>query len=383
MSADELSFRRGDVITVTAKGTASGFWEGYVAIPAPTITKGDGQATFTVKQAEDTRGTAASSSSHSPGKNGVGAFPNCFVTSNLRLRLTQSYGFQNRAMCLYAYTAMNETEMSLSPGEIVTATRPSASPGWWYGVKEEKSNAATATLGTSSGNGAGPHPSSSELLFPTNFVVCDIVQAIFRFDGKLSHEVSCRPGDVIRLHRRWNDGWWEGTLSGQRGIFPSNYTVPNICTTTPPLFCPRCRTVFATSLFETDCAVCAAERGVEESMMRALQAYVDGKMEKLDLFAYVDVDPCTCTTVARKPPHAEQAERRHQRGRIAEREASGVSTTCGGDAPDSGQRLSSDQDCSSAEPRATVASGRVPRRRALLTEKDVADLTSGRVKFTE
>lgn len=68
-----------------------------------------------------------------------------------------------------------------------------------------------------------------------------VVQAIYSFKGKNNDEVSyfyfifllhalyvqfqlCfKKGDKITVTQKEDGGWWEGTLSGKTGWFPSNY----------------------------------------------------------------------------------------------------------------------------------------------------------------
>ncbi|KAL3280664.1 hypothetical protein HHI36_003901 [Cryptolaemus montrouzieri] len=49
-----------------------------------------------------------------------------------------------------------------------------------------------------------------------------IVQAIFSFKGTNNDELCFKKGDIITVTQK-DDGWWEGTLNGKTGWFPSNY----------------------------------------------------------------------------------------------------------------------------------------------------------------
>lgn len=54
------------------------------------------------------------------------------------------------------------------------------------------------------------------------------VKALFDFDAENDTELSIRAGDIIRITNDIDAGWWEGliedgTRSGRRGLFPSNY----------------------------------------------------------------------------------------------------------------------------------------------------------------
>jgi hypothetical protein len=406
LNSDEISFRAGDVINVTGKGSASGFWEGYVAVPAfPAMAVVDAgsdnerEASLSVPSAHHQQ-PQQQQQLH-------GLFPNCLVTSNMRFKASMAnYIFQNVALCLYTYEATGEGEMSLAPGDVITAVRPSASPGWWYGVKSP--GPAWTGPPTDAREAAPPtrpsprfaDPSArdntatrQELLFPTNFVTCDVVLIAFNFVGRQAHELSCRSGDVVQVHRRWNDGWWEGSLRDRRGIFPSNYSVPNISSTSPPLFCARCRSVYPSNLFQSTCATCAAEKRLEDIMLQSLEAYVRGDVATYDLFAGIQIGPLDgvdgaggAATVDSLKAAASSADamsagssssRQKAKVRAGESADDGARPTAFSPVRDDHRTsFEGDEDwpegASSSRPRAT-----------LLTAKDLADLASNRVKLME
>ncbi|XP_018577740.1 uncharacterized protein LOC108916034 [Anoplophora glabripennis] len=49
-----------------------------------------------------------------------------------------------------------------------------------------------------------------------------IVQAIYSFKGSNNDELCFKKGDLITVTQK-DEGWWEGTLNGKTGWFPSNY----------------------------------------------------------------------------------------------------------------------------------------------------------------
>lgn len=49
-----------------------------------------------------------------------------------------------------------------------------------------------------------------------------VVQALYSFKGSNNDELCFKKGDVITVTQK-DDGWWEGTLNGKTGWFPSNY----------------------------------------------------------------------------------------------------------------------------------------------------------------
>ena len=50
-----------------------------------------------------------------------------------------------------------------------------------------------------------------------------LVKARFPFQKTNEDELSFSKGDVIIVSRQEDGGWWEGSLSGRTGWFPSNY----------------------------------------------------------------------------------------------------------------------------------------------------------------
>lgn len=288
----ELSFRKGEVITVLSKGTDSGFWEGI--------------------SSDTTR---------------RGLFPNCMVTSNLNVNRCSKV-FLNKAVSLFDYSARSDKEMNITKHDLITAVKPSPTPGWWFGVNETQRRAAAIEAKTflQPRNAATLAPtyfdpelnkSESEQwlrLFPINFITCNIVVVVYPFHGRQKHELTLAVGDAVMVHRRWNDNWWEGSLpvlpgvepqkatSGEapivvggrrRGIFPSNYTLPNVPTTSPPLFCPKCRSVLSASALTGECKECSRNEEIVRTMMRTLQENDEenGGDQQVDLFQYVDLDP--------------------------------------------------------------------------------------------
>ncbi|KAG5467321.1 hypothetical protein CUR178_00963 [Leishmania enriettii] len=417
---DEISFRAGDVINVTGKGAASGFWEGYVVTPnSPVLATAEySDADYIGSLSCFPAGPVPPLHTHRLRRRGL--FPNCFVTSNMCFKSLSQCVFQNAALCLYAYEAAGDGEMSFVAGDVITAVRPSSSPGWWYGVKSSgpawaapltaKGSSSPAVTSTRFADPMAVSDSSAscaetegqttlsaapqritgtpsgrrrdeERLFPTNFVTCDIVQANFTFTGRHPHELSFKAGDIIQVHRRWNDGWWEGSLRGRRGIFPSNYTIPNITTTALPLFCARCRTIFGSSMFCSTCATCAAEEQVEDAMMQALEAYVRGEATELDLFAGVDIGLRAASEACSAGDSDVGVDRAS--GQSSCKVSRGKSRDWSRDFNDISVSAHCNRRISCRHQRRHGGSAPCEARVPLLTEKDIADLASNRVKLME
>ena len=130
---DEISFKKGDIITVVAKGSSSGFWEGVVGAEVSHNNKANSApAMSSDKKKSKKENQTTTLENLKGGKRGL--FPNCFVSSNMRPQLTPT--FTNRAMALYDYVAKDAAEMTLHRHDVVHVVRPSASPGWWCGINE-------------------------------------------------------------------------------------------------------------------------------------------------------------------------------------------------------------------------------------------------------
>ncbi|XP_054166494.1 endophilin-A-like [Oppia nitens] len=48
-------------------------------------------------------------------------------------------------------------------------------------------------------------------------------RALYDFDAQNADELTLRTGDIIELNKRVDDNWFEGTLNGRTGLFPTNY----------------------------------------------------------------------------------------------------------------------------------------------------------------
>ena len=53
--------------------------------------------------------------------------------------------------------------------------------------------------------------------------VTQIVRAVYNFQGENNDELCISKGDLITLTQTPDGGWYEGTLDGVTGWFPSNY----------------------------------------------------------------------------------------------------------------------------------------------------------------
>ena len=53
-------------------------------------------------------------------------------------------------------------------------------------------------------------------------------EALFDYSARSSKELSFRKGDIIRVFKRFNTDWWDGTINGSDGFVPAKYIrIPN------------------------------------------------------------------------------------------------------------------------------------------------------------
>lgn len=51
----------------------------------------------------------------------------------------------------------------------------------------------------------------------------DQCQADYEYTATENDELTIKPGDVITVMIRHDDGWWKGELNGKVGLFPASY----------------------------------------------------------------------------------------------------------------------------------------------------------------
>ncbi|XP_076435653.1 rho guanine nucleotide exchange factor 7-like [Babylonia areolata] len=102
---------------------------------------------------------------------------------------------------------------------IVVATPPPTPPRNPTPVFRKPSFAASSSSSSSSSGGGGGCHSPLKMADgqPKH------VKAIFNFKGTNNDELCFSKGDIVTVTQVLDGGWWEGTLNGKTGWFPSNY----------------------------------------------------------------------------------------------------------------------------------------------------------------
>ncbi|XP_059151672.1 abl interactor 2-like isoform X9 [Physella acuta] len=100
---------------------------------------------------------------------------------------------------------------------------PSSRPGRLIGSEPEDTYAATQAMDDPYA-ATGPQLLSQQSWIPKHYL--EKVVAIYDYSATKSDELSFAENAVIYVIHKNDDGWWEGVMDGQTGLFPYNYVEP-------------------------------------------------------------------------------------------------------------------------------------------------------------
>ncbi|KAG7487359.1 hypothetical protein MATL_G00022390 [Megalops atlanticus] len=153
------------------------------------------------------------------------------------------------AIVEYDYKAQHDDELTITVGDIISNIKKDEG-GWWEGEvdgrrglfpdnfvreirKEVKKDSTQTAQGTQTGgsktdlsNGSAS-PGSESSLRPAKkgeAIRKRRCRAAFSYIPQNEDELELKIGDVIEILSEVEEGWWEGSLNGKRGVFPSNFT---------------------------------------------------------------------------------------------------------------------------------------------------------------
>eukprot|EP01012_Entosiphon_sulcatum_P011791 TRINITY_DN17297_c0_g1_i6.p1 TRINITY_DN17297_c0_g1~~TRINITY_DN17297_c0_g1_i6.p1 ORF type:complete len:219 (+),score=21.37 TRINITY_DN17297_c0_g1_i6:157-813(+) len=198
-----------------------------------------------------------------------GVFPNCFVTSNLQGE--SSTMFVNKAKALVAFEPRSAEECRLRPGDVITLQGFCPDPSFTIGVNESL-------------------PDKTPKKIPRDAITCNIALGLFDFQARFPHELSFHTGDVIVVSRKWNDGWWEGSIGDRSGIFPSNYTAVNMAQPVDGLypFCFKCKDLLNSQQI---CVTCSKAEVALDQMIHNLDRFgANGYKGRCNIFEGVELE---------------------------------------------------------------------------------------------
>uniref|UniRef100_A0A673L187 Rho guanine nucleotide exchange factor 7-like n=1 Tax=Sinocyclocheilus rhinocerous TaxID=307959 RepID=A0A673L187_9TELE len=122
----------------------------------------------------------------------------------------------NFSRVLTTLVALNKVTADIGIGSDSVCTRHSSA----HRIKSFESLASQSSLGRSS---KLLHNQFRSLDMTENSYTQLLVKARFNFQQTNEDELSFSKGDIISVTRTEEGGWWEGSLNGKTGWFPSNY----------------------------------------------------------------------------------------------------------------------------------------------------------------
>ncbi|XP_049902647.1 SH3 domain-containing protein 21 [Epinephelus moara] len=161
------------------------------------------------------------------------------------IRKTKRMKQTRKCEVAYAYSAMNEDELSLVVGETIEIIRE-IEDGWWMGVKCGKVGAFPSNfvkeifVSPKEGkyNESKARPKLTDAVFNKEISqrasvrnkaknVAECCQVMFDYKAKAADELDMKKGDVVVILNKEteDEGWWEGELNGRCGFFPDNFVM--------------------------------------------------------------------------------------------------------------------------------------------------------------
>nr|XP_046148705.1 SH3 domain-containing kinase-binding protein 1 isoform X2 [Oncorhynchus gorbuscha] len=143
------------------------------------------------------------------------------------------------AVVEFDYEAQQEDELSLHVGDIIVKVTKDDG-GWWEGeidgrrglfpdnfVREIKKDVKREVGPKSDLSNGSASPVSEPSLRPArkgDQIRQRRCKASFSYVPQNEDELELKIGDVINILGEVEEGWWEGSLNGKTGMFPSNFT---------------------------------------------------------------------------------------------------------------------------------------------------------------
>ncbi|KAK9872328.1 hypothetical protein WA026_017143 [Henosepilachna vigintioctopunctata] len=97
-----------------------------------------------------------------------------------------------------------------------------------------------------------------------------VVKAIFSFKGTNNDELCFKKGDIITVTQK-DEGWWEGTLNGKTGWFPSNYIHECIDAPKPKTQSNQYKSVVLRDLIDSEKAHVTELKGLVTNFLQPLE----------------------------------------------------------------------------------------------------------------
>ncbi|MBZ3889383.1 Intersectin-1 [Sciurus carolinensis] len=189
----DLTFQQGDVILVTKKD--GDWWTGTV---------GDKSGVFPSNyvRLKDSEGSGTA------GKTGnLGKKPEI-------------------AQVIASYTATGPEQLTLAPGQLILIRKKNPG-GWWEG--ELQARGKKRQIGWFPANYVKLLSPGTSKITPTELpksaalpTVCQVI-GMYDYTAQNDDELAFSKGQIINVLSKEDPDWWKGEVSGQVGLFPSNY----------------------------------------------------------------------------------------------------------------------------------------------------------------
>ncbi|XP_040606411.1 intersectin-1 isoform X3 [Mesocricetus auratus] len=189
----DLTFQQGDLILVTKKD--GDWWTGTV---------GDKSGVFPSNyvRLKDAEGSGTAGKTGSLGKK------------------------PEIAQVIASYTATGPEQLTLAPGQLILIRKKNPG-GWWEG--ELQARGKKRQIGWFPANYVKLLSPGTSKITPTELpkssalpAVCQVI-GMYDYTAQNSDELAFSKGQVINVLNKEDPDWWKGEVSGQVGLFPSNY----------------------------------------------------------------------------------------------------------------------------------------------------------------
>lgn len=140
---------------------------------------------------------------------------------SLRRNNTTSTKFTPSAKALYAYDASGDDEVSITVGEDLEVVGADDGSGWTTVLTSSGTRGLVPTsyievfAEKKKGPSVAPRKGAKRVRY---------VEALYDYNAEEANELTIRAGDKITVITDDADGWTEGEVNGQKGLFPTAYT---------------------------------------------------------------------------------------------------------------------------------------------------------------
>uniref|UniRef100_A0A8C2LNC6 Intersectin-1 n=1 Tax=Cricetulus griseus TaxID=10029 RepID=A0A8C2LNC6_CRIGR len=130
------------------------------------------------------------------------------------------------AQVIASYTATGPEQLTLAPGQLILIRKKNPG-GWWEG--ELQARGKKRQIGWFPANYVKLLSPGTSKITPTELpksaalpAVCQVI-GMYDYTAQNDDELAFSKGQIINVLNKEDPDWWKGEVSGQVGLFPSNY----------------------------------------------------------------------------------------------------------------------------------------------------------------